>query len=303
MFNKWFFNLIELDFTSKKETERKKVSTRKVLGGSVGAIIILVIAQLLAHMIESVVVVAKVPEGICNMIKGFLYLLFAYILLKFLAAKILKMKFEVLGIPKFRIDVKWVIAGILLPTIVTAIFLLLPGQFVSSEMNGMQMFATLSTGLFFSGIAVGFVEEFVFRGFILNLLHIRWNRTIAIIVPSFLFGALHIIGMDYSILSCCLVLIAGTLAGIMFSYIALENNSVWNSGIVHAIWNFIIIGGGIKISEKPDNYSIITYVLDSKHFAITGGEFGIESSIIAVCGYALVILLTILMIKKKKDRC
>lgn len=165
------------------------------------------------------------------------------------------------------------------------------------------MFATLSAGLFFSGIAVGFVEEFVFRGFILNLLHIRWNRTIAIIVPSFLFGALHIIGMDYSILSCCLVLIAGTLAGIMFSYIALENNSVWNSGIVHTIWNFIIIGGGIKISEKPDNYSIITYVLDSKHFAITGGEFGIESSIIAVCGYALVILLTILMIKKKKDRC
>lgn len=208
----------------------KKVSTKKVLGGSAGAIIILVIAQLLAHLIGSALLFAKVPEGICNVIKGILYLLFAYILLKFLATKILKMKFEELGIPKFRIDVKWIIVAILLPTIVTATFLLFPGQFVSSEMNGMQMFATLSAGLFFSGIAVGFVEELVFRGFILNLLHIRWNRTIAIIVPSFLFGALHIIGMDYSILSCCLVLIAGTLAGIMFSYIALENNSAWNSG-------------------------------------------------------------------------
>lgn len=44
-------------------------------------------------------------------------------------------------------------------------------------------------------------------------------------------------------LSGLLVALAGTLSGIMFSLIAVKSGSVWNSGIVHAIWNIIIVGG------------------------------------------------------------
>ena len=61
----------------------------------------------------------------------------------------------------------------------------------------------------------------------------------------------------------------------------------------------MIIGGGLAIGEKMDKYSIMTYVLNSKDFAITGGEFGIESSIIALLGYVIVTLAAICMIKKK----
>ena len=74
-----------------------------------------------------------------------------------------------------------------------------------------------------------------------------------------------------------LVLLAGTMVGIMFSMIALESGSVWNSGIVHAIWNIVIIGGGLSINQTADENSVMTYVLKSKSFAFTGGEFGIES--------------------------
>lgn len=38
-------------------------------------------------------------------------------------------------------------------------------------------------------------------------------------------------GKDYSIGSCLLVVFAGTMVGIMFSLIAIESDSVWNSGI------------------------------------------------------------------------
>lgn len=109
----------------------------------------------------------------------------------------------------------------------------------------------------------------------------------------------HIIGMDFSIISSLLVLIAGTMVGIMFSMVAIESGSVWNSGIVHSLWNILIIGGGLSISEKADEYSVMTYVLDSKDFVFTGGEFGIESSIIALLGYVIVTLAAICMIKKK----
>ena len=78
------------------------------------------------------------------------------------------------------------------------------------------------------------------------------------------------------------------LAGIMFSMIAIESGSVWNSGIVHAIWNMVMIGGGLAIGQKADQFSVMTYVLDAKSFAVTGGEFGIEASVISLMGYIIV---------------
>lgn len=203
--------------------------------------------------------------------------------------------------PRFLIKAKWIIVGILLPVTVKAVYLLFfTGKYVSSGMNGNQIFSTLSTGIVFTGIAAGFVEEMVFRGVILNLLKEKWNIKVAVLIPSVLFGLVHIIGMDFSVISSLLVLIAGTMVGIMFSMIAIESGSVWNSGIVHSLWNIIIIGGGLSISEKADEYSVMTYVLDSKVFAFTGGEFGIESSIIALLGYIIVTLVAIYMIKKKE---
>ena len=168
-------------------------------------------------------------------------------------------------------------------------------------MNGNQMFNTLSAGVAFTGIAAGFVEEMVFRGVILNALKKRWNIKVAVIVPSMLFGIVHVLGQDFSIGSCLLVIIAGTMVGVMFSMIAIESGSVWNSGIVHAIWNVVIIGGGLAIGEKMDKYSIMTYVLNSKDFAITGGEFGIESSVISLFGYIIVAGIAFFMIKSRKN--
>ena len=54
-----------------------------------------------------------------------------------------------------------------------------------------------------------------------------------------------------------------------------------------------------RSEKKADEYSVMTYVLDSKDFVFTGGEFGIESSIIALLGYVIVTLAAICMIKKK----
>ena len=59
-------------------------------------------------------------------------------------------------------------------------------------MNGNQIFNTLSAGGAFTGIAAGFVEEMVFRGVILNALKKRWNIKVAVIVPSMLFGIVHV---------------------------------------------------------------------------------------------------------------
>lgn len=294
------FNIDYIQRTRVEFVRGVRMSTKKAIGGSIGAIIILIISQLLAQLIGSTLVVIKVPEGFCNIIAGILYLAFAYLLLKLFAQKILKITLDSLGIPRFHISAKWIVIAFVLPLAVTGVYLMFPGEYVSSEMNGPQMFSTLSAGIVFTGLAAGLVEEMVFRGFILNLLKNKWNKKIAVLVPSVLFGLIHIIGMDFSVLSSLLVLIAGTMVGIMFSLIELENSSIWNSGIVHVIWNIIIIGGGLTINEVQDKYSVTTYVLNSKNFAVTGGEFGIESSVIALIGYLLVSILAFCMMKRKR---
>ena len=106
--------------------------------------------------------------------------------------------------------------------------------------------------------------------------------------------------MDFSPVSCLLVLSAGTMVGIMFSLIALEGGSVWNSGLVHALWNILMIGGILSIGEAPDPYSVMTYVLNTRNFLLTGGEFGVEASAIAAAGYCAVSLLALMLLKKKR---
>lgn len=199
-------------------------------------------------------------------------------------------------------EMKWCVVAVLLPLIITAFYILfVPGSFEQNVLKINSKLDLLSAGIFFTGLGAGIVEEIVFRGIMMSVIEKRFNKKIAIIVPSVLFGLVHIIGMGFNILSCTLVLLAGTMVGIMFSVIASETKSIWNSAIVHAFWNIIIIGGILCIGTEFDEYSLFSYVLDVKSFLLTGGEFGIESSIIAVIGYSLVCLSVILPNKIKRE--
>lgn len=278
----------------------RKMSTKKAIGGSVVAIVILLVSQMMAQFLAVPFVLLNVPLGLCNVVAGIDYLVLCYLLLNLYVKKGLKINAEECGMPKFNVKWKWLGIALLLPVVVMSVYLLFfPGEYVSSNMNGSKIFETLGAGVFFIGIAAGFVEEMVFRGVILNCLKERWNLKVAVILPSLLFGIVHILGTEYSLGSCLLVIVAGTMVGIMFSFIAIESGSVWNSGIVHALWNIIIIGGGLSIGDKVNEDAILSYVLDTKSFALTGGEFGIESSLIALLAYLGVIIITWIMIKKK----
>lgn len=278
------------------------MSTGKVVGGSLGAIVLLVITQVVAQLFAMILDLIHVPAVICNIIAGGVYLILAYYSIKIFIKKIIKLSMSDMAMPYIKIQVKWLLVAIILPLVVKASYVLfLDGDFIYNNMSSSQIASRLGSGIFFVGIAAGFVEEMVFRGVILNLLKRKWGTKIAVIVPSLLFGIVHIMGMNFNLLSCVLVIVAGTMVGIMFSMIALESGSIWNSGIVHAIWNIVISAGGLAIGEKMDEYSMVTYVLQSKTFILTGGEFGIESSLIALIAYTVVTLLAIIMIKKRHN--
>ena len=89
--------------------------------------------------------------------------------------------------------------------------------------------------------------------------------------------------------------------GILFSLVAYESNSIWNNAMIHAVWNMVIIGGILHIGSEADGNSILNFVLKNKSFLISGGDFGIEASVISILAYLIFIILAIVLLKKKEN--
>ena len=276
------------------------MSIKKTIGGVFAAFLLMILSMEVSGLLASGLVVIGVSVGICNIVMGILYLAITWFLVKILVKKLFKSSPEEMGMPKISIKARYILLAVILPLAVTASYLLfVKGEFISSDMTGAGIFSTVTAGLFFTGIAAPFVEEIIFRGVMLHLLKKKWNTAVAVIFPSVLFGLIHITEIESPTLSSMLlVALAGTLSGIMFSLIAVKSGSVWNSGIVHAIWNIIVVGGGLTIAGSPAEGSIVTYVLRSDSMLLTGGQFGIESSLVALIGYLAVVSMILLSMKR-----
>lgn len=216
----------------------------------------------------------------CLIITVFLYWIYT--------RKVLHMEMKNFGI-SIKIN-KWCVwLSVLLPAIVIICFSFISEVEVKS-CSIVDLLITLFVALI-SALKAGITEEMLFRGFIMRLVEKRWNRIIAIVIPSFVFSLVHIPSMENITIEGILLLIAGgTLAGIMFSLTAYKEDSIANSVIMHTLWNFAIISNVLHITTNQGRYGnpIISLVMHSDNPIITGEGFGMEASIIAIIGYVLV---------------
>lgn len=96
-----------------------------------------------------------------------------------------------------------------------------------------------------------------------------------IILISLFFSVFHLVNPNMTIIGFINIIVAG----VFFSILYLKSNSILLATVIHAFWNFTIgciLGSnisGMKIT------SILKY-FPEKPFALSGGEFGFEGSII-----------------------
>lgn len=274
------------------------MKTEKIIVTIAASVVFLILASVLSQgVVMALLAMAGVPAWLYHIVGGLLYAALAYLMVWLFCTKYLKAELSVFLIPKRRIQIKWAVAAVLLPVLVTAVYLFLPGGFIVNPLDTGTKLAFVTRGIFVAGLGAGIVEELLFRGLLMNAVIQKWGKTAGILAPSLLFASLHIIGMNFSLLSCVQVLVAGTLVGVMFSLIALESHSIWNSAVVHAVWNMIIIGGGLTVGTEVNEYAACSYVLETRSFLLTGGEFGIESSVVSILGYLVVGLAAVGMMK------
>lgn len=280
-----------------------EMKTGKMVLTIVVSVAFLLLASILSQeLFMGLLALAGVPAWLYHIAGGLLYAVSAYLLVWLFCTKYLREELAAFCIPECRIRLKWAVAAVLLPVLVSVVYLLFPGSFVSEPLDTGIKLAFVTRGIFIAGVGAGVVEELLFRGLLMNAVIKNCGRVVGIFVPSVLFASLHIIGMNFGLLSCIQVMVAGTMVGVMFSLIALEGRSIWNSAIVHAVWNMIIIGGGLTIGTEVNEYSISSYVLETQNFLLTGGEFGIESSMVAIIGYIAVSLAAVWMMRRKRER-
>ena len=225
------------------------------------------------------------PEGAAALISSIVLIGVIYLLIFLVTTKLLKLSMEEIGIPKIRIEIRWVIVGCILTAAVCGIYFALPGQtgVVDSSISQFDRFL-ISVSI---AAVAGINEELIFRGLFMHILKYRFNVPAAVIVQSFLFAALHLLNGNLSITGAIQLLAGATAAGCMFSMIALVKDSVWNSAIVHGIWD-LFVGEIIAFANEPKGREMFYKSLNTSNPLITGGGYGIDCSVICIFCFAAV---------------
>lgn len=278
---------------------KKKISAWKAIAGALSAIVALVVTQLLAMLAGSGIIVLGMPNAVGNVIAAVLYPLLALTALKFVCGKLLGTTLSECRITKYRIKPVWAISAFIMPAAVISVLLMTSGHWDNPKLGVAQISDYATTSIFVVGLAVGAVEEAVFRGAVMKALEMRWGKSIAVIVPSVLFAAVHVLNGKLSLASFIQLLAAGTVVGILFSLVTYESGSIWSAAFMHSIWNIFMSSGILNISNEPMENCIFNYVLKTNSPLITGGEFGAEASVVSITAYLIFIVLAAVLINKK----
>jgi membrane protease YdiL (CAAX protease family) len=277
---------------------KKELSLWKVAIISIASIAILLAAQFVASfwlMLDL--------YGIEQILTAVTYVGVVYVLLKLLMEKWTGIPLHDLLIDRFHLKASWIILAFLLPlAVIGGLILFMEGTFSVNHFSTVDTIRTIFSAVFLTGAATGIVEEMIFRGIMMKVVERKSNKLSAIILPSFLFSLVHLLNGALNIQSTLLLLLGGTLAGVMFSLMADYYQSIWASTALHAVWNIFMIGGIFSIGIKQSPYSLTGYVLKSRSLLLTGGEFGVEVSLFAMLGYALVIVYLVYLYQKKKRK-
>lgn len=246
----------------------------------------LTLVQLIAALVGKLMGWLGAPKFLINIVMGAIYPVLTYLSIVILFKKVVKRPLQLFRIPRIRLKLVWCIAAILMPLLAAGIFILLKGSWEIKSVGSGAMLAAVSGAVVLLGVGSGIAEEMIFRGVIMGLLEEQFDRKVAVIVPSIVFALMHIPGRGLNLLGIIQLLIAGSMVGVLFSLVTLEGNSIWNSAMMHAVWNMVIVGSVFYIGTKG-NAGIINYKLQSTSAMITGGAFGVEASVISIAVYGM----------------
>ena len=140
-------------------------------------------------------------------------------------------------------------------------------------------------------ITVGLIEEMVMRGIFFRVLQESIGSWLALLASGLVFGAMHLVNDNVSVLG-----IADTaVAGVFFAAAFLLTGRLWLCAALHAGWNFFQEGiFSLAVSGHEVKTGLFVTELSGPDW-LTGGAFGIEGSAIDLVFAVLASAATVLL--------
>jgi hypothetical protein len=136
-------------------------------------------------------------------------------------------------------------------------------------------------------VLISFSEELVFRGYILgNLLETFSNKWIALGISAVLFTGYHFASPGTHALAFFNLFLAGILLGLNYIY----TKNLWFSFMLHLSWNFFE-GPVLGFKVSGISFPSLLQAETKGDLMITGGDFGLEGSMLV-----MLLLLTAILV-------
>ena len=173
--------------------------------------------------------------GMGAILQGILYIIFAFLVVRLFIKHVLKDRLNAYRITKPKFSVIYVVLGIGLPVAVYAVYVIfVPGDFIVHHFSTLNdILHTFFWAIFVTAIGGAVVEEMVCRGLLMGYIEKKTNINIAIISTAIFFGAIHLLNGGLNVTSFFLLLISGSLVGIMFGLATYKFNTIWASITLH----------------------------------------------------------------------
>ncbi len=136
------------------------------------------------------------------------------------------------------------------------------------------------------GVVAGIAEEVALRGILFRFVESLLGTWAAVAVSALIFGGLHLANPHATMTGAIAIALE---AGLMFAVLYALTRSLWVVVGVHAGWNLMQgLGLGIVVSGSSDEGLGFLVSHPAGPDAISGGQFGIEASAVAVAVWLLV---------------
>ena len=223
-----------------------------------------------------------------NIISVLCSYIFSAVILLFFVKYFEKTTFEYFGFSKENyLDAVKVGAGLAIFSIVGIVAILLMSDNISLSLSKDLKIGTIII-LIILVLMQGFLEEIVFRGYLMTRLAAKKGKWIAILLSSIFYLVFRMSNPSTSKLDLINIFLISIVMSLLYWYF----DNILVIAIFHAFWNCIsgVVFGfnisGIKVSD-----TIFTVEAISDKQILTGGSYGIEGSIIAKVFFAVLVLL------------
>ncbi len=142
------------------------------------------------------------------------------------------------------------------------------------------------------GIAA-ILEELTYRCLLFRVVERAWGTRVALPVQAVVFALVHLENVEQGGISDVVtMLIAVTLAGLLWAAVFVLTRNLWAAAANHAAWNFTILLAGVPLSGIEDWRKLAP--LESRFAGpdwLTGGMFGPESSLLVIASTTVAVVL------------